>query len=115
MKGLGMFILLAIAFPFTNGFTTKKKERRHVFQYPVIQKDTALELQSSPEEQTPHPSNHNSNNNGNTKFAFAPGATPVQQVAHYYEQEDEFDVSYSVALVSCMLSLALGFGLGYGT
>lgn len=105
-----MLLLLLVACPFTNGFTTKKKERRTVFQHPTFQKDTALELQSSPEEQIPQPSNH-----GNTKFAFAPGATPVQQVAHYYEHEDEFDVSYSVALVSCMLSLALGFGLGYGT
>lgn len=113
MKSIRMYILLAIALPFTNGFTTKKKERRPVFPYPAFQKETALELQSSPEEQTPHPSHHN--HNGNTRFAFAPGATPVQQVAHYYEQEDEFDVSYSVALVSCMLSLALGFGLGYGT
>jgi hypothetical protein len=107
-----MVLLLALALPFTNGFTTKKKERRPIFQYPVFQKDTSLELQSSPEEQTPQPSNHNS---GNNKFAFAPGATPVQHVAHYYEQDDELDVSYSVALVSCMLSLALGFGLGYGT
>ena len=115
MKGIPMLLLLAIALPFTKGFTTKKKERRPVFQFPAFQTDAALELHSSPEEQPPHPSHHNHNNLGNTKFAFAPGATPVQQVAQYYEQEDEFDVSYSVALVSCMLSLALGFGLGYGT
>jgi len=30
-----------------------------------------------------------------------------------YEEEDEEDVSYEVALVSCIISLAIGFGTGY--
>mmetsp|Transcript_31647 Transcript_31647/g.74472 ORF Transcript_31647/g.74472 Transcript_31647/m.74472 type:complete len:121 (-) Transcript_31647:340-702(-) len=45
-------------------------------------------------------------------------ATPPAAVAHAaalyeYEEEDEEEVSYEVALISCIVSLAIGFGTGY--
>ena len=40
--------------------------------------------------------------------------TPAMVAALYeYEEEDEEVVSYEVALVSCIVSLAIGFGTGY--
>lgn len=40
---------------------------------------------------------------------------PASMVAalHEYEYEEEEEVSYEVALVSCVISLAIGFGTGY--
>ena len=51
----------------------------------------------------------------NQAIFFVPNGAGAVHAVQYYEVDDEPDVSYSVALVSCMLSLALGFGLGYGT
>ncbi len=104
-----MLVFLLIALSLSEGFTTKKKERRPIFQSPAFAKESPLDQQAQDEQ--PYRS---SSNSGSATFAFAPGTTPVQ-VVQYYEPEEEYDVSYSVALVSCMLSLALGFGLGYGT
>lgn len=100
-------MLLVLAFSRIEAFTTKKKERRATLQYVPFTKEAARE-QRPQEEQSAVP------NSGGATFALPPGISPVQ-VVQYYESEEEPDVSYSVALVSCMLSLALGFGLGYGT
>ncbi|KAL3925497.1 MAG: hypothetical protein SGILL_000364 [Bacillariaceae sp.] len=45
-------------------------------------------------------------------FALPPSAMTAALTAAY--EEEEPDVSYGVAMVSCVLSLALGFGIGYG-
>jgi hypothetical protein len=48
-------------------------------------------------------------------FALPPSAMVATLSAAYFEEDEEpSDVSYGVALVSCVLSLALGFGIGYG-
>lgn len=107
MRLLRLLSLLALVLSLTEGFTTKKKERRPIFQSTAFTKESSLDQQVH-EEQAHVSSTHS----GSMPFAF--GTTPVQ-VVQYYEPEEDFDVSYSVALVSCMLSLALGFGLGYGT
>ncbi len=38
------------------------------------------------------------------------GAVPIQVEV----LEDEIEIGYTTALVACVASLALGFGLGYG-
>jgi hypothetical protein len=51
-------------------------------------------------------------------FALPPTTSALSSaLSAYYEEdndEEQLDVSYGVALVSCVLSLALGFGIGYG-
>ena len=107
MKSLQWLMLLVLILSSVEAFTTKKKERRTTLQFVPFTKEAARE-QWSQEQQS------GTSNTGSAMFAFSPGTSPVQ-VVQYYEPEEEPDVSYSIALVSCMLSLALGFGLGYGT
>mmetsp|Transcript_6734 Transcript_6734/g.16535 ORF Transcript_6734/g.16535 Transcript_6734/m.16535 type:complete len:119 (+) Transcript_6734:192-548(+) len=45
-------------------------------------------------------------------FSIPPNAAMVAAL-YEYEDEDEEVVSYEVALVSCIVSLAIGFGTGY--
>lgn len=50
--------------------------------------------------------------------AFVGPSHQQQQVAEYYswlEDEEEMEISITTALVSCVLTMALGFGIGYGT
>jgi hypothetical protein len=104
MKTINVLLLLTLAFSAADAFTTptKKKERRAAFQHPSVPKDSAFD--------------HHPQEGYTSMFAFAPSTTPTTaQVVQYYEPEEEGEVPYSVALVSCMLSLAVGFGLGYGT
>jgi len=42
-----------------------------------------------------------------------PSAAMIAAAYEYEVEEDEQDVSYEVALVSCIVSLAIGFGTGY--
>ena len=102
VKAIHILLCLALAFCSAEGFTTKKKERRSHFPANSPPKEQQHEQQSFYTSDT-------------TKFAFTAGTLQGQVVQHYDPPEDEDDVSYSVALVSCMLSLAVGFGLGYGT
>ena len=46
-------------------------------------------------------------------YAFAPAqaSTDNTSVAH----EEDVEIGYATAIISCAISLALGFGLGYGT
>lgn len=105
-----MLLLLTLAFSAAEAFTTKKKERRTIFQHPVVPKESPFDQQPTQDGYAAQPNTKG----GSAMFAFAPGTTPVQ-VVQYHEPEEEAEVSYSIALVSCMFSLALGFGLGYGT
>lgn len=58
-----------------------------------------------------------SSSSSSAVFAIPPnamGAAHAHAAALYeYEEEDEEEVSYEVALVSCIVSLAIGFGTGY--
>jgi hypothetical protein len=102
MRKVIEMLFLALAFSSVEGFTTKKKERRSHFS-PT----------SQPKEQPhEHISLYSSEKTG---FASRPGTIQGQVIQHYDTPDDDEDVSYGVALVSCMLSLAVGFGLGYGT
>eukprot|EP00429_Kryptoperidinium_foliaceum_P018377 CAMPEP_0176049950 /NCGR_PEP_ID=MMETSP0120_2-20121206/24824_1 /TAXON_ID=160619 /ORGANISM="Kryptoperidinium foliaceum, Strain CCMP 1326" /LENGTH=116 /DNA_ID=CAMNT_0017383381 /DNA_START=261 /DNA_END=611 /DNA_ORIENTATION=- len=116
MMAFRSILILALAVSAASGFTTKKKDRHHRFQPAGFPKESPRENQ---QQQQPQPQVHYYTQEDGSlppgaMFAFAGGQYPAQ-VVEYYEPEEEYDVSYSVALVSCMLSLALGFGLGYGT
>ena len=85
-------------------FTTKKRERRPAFKATSVTKE------------------NNDEDSANVPCAscgqmFALLQYPMTPVAvqHYEDSEDELDIGYGTVLLSCMLSLALGFGLGYGT
>lgn len=63
---------------------------------------------------------HQAQGSGNwATFAFAPASVPAVYMASQQHQvaseDDEVVIGYSVAIISCAISLALGFGLGYGT
>jgi hypothetical protein len=111
MKAFRALLLLCLALAGADPFTTKKRERRPAFKSAAVAKD-ATEAMEEPQQA---PSATTSNNNGPMMFAFPPGTMAAAVPVHNYEVEDEVDVSYGAALVSCVLSLALGFGLGYGT
>lgn len=101
MKAIHLLLYVALAFGSAEGFTTKKKERRSHFS------------PNSPPREQHHEQSFYAGDT--TKFAFTPGTVQGQVMQYYEALEEEDDVSYGVALVSCMLSLAVGFGLGYGT
>eukprot|EP00536_Pseudo-nitzschia_multiseries_P011103 jgi/Psemu1/307909/fgenesh1_kg.362_\ len=46
-------------------------------------------------------------------YAIPPTAVAHAAALYEYEEEDEEEVSYEVALISCIVSLAIGFGTGY--
>jgi hypothetical protein len=75
--------------------SSKRKERDDTSPLPLTGSAPAFAL--------PHPATHHKG------VAMAP--------AVYNDEDDEDDelFSYGTALVSCVISLALGFTLGYGT
>jgi len=95
-KAMQVLLFLSLVICTAEGFTTKKKERRSHFPPASRPKEQQYSTDS-------------------TTLPFVPGSLHGQVVQYIDPHEEEDDVSYSVALVSCMLSLAVGFGLGYGT
>lgn len=77
----------------------------------------AFQAMSSPKKQREGMSQATAKNLNYPPFAFAPAVAQSIASQEYYskEIEDEDDISYGVVAFSCFLSLALGFGLGYGT
>ena len=108
MKAFRVILFFCLALARADPFTTKKRERP-AFKSAAVAKE-ATEAMEEPQQA---PSTTTSNNNGPMMFAHPPGTMAASIPVHHYE--DEVDVSYGAALVSCVLSLALGFGLGYGT
>jgi hypothetical protein len=82
-----------------DAFTTKKRETaRRAFKTPSVTKEETV---------TPSASSNSA------AFAFAPYV--VQYVHAEGSLEDDMAIGYGTAIASCIVSLALGFGLGYGT
>jgi hypothetical protein len=106
MKAFKTMLLFGLAlFGGADAFTTKKREKRPAFKYsPAVNNKESKEV--AREEHTPAAG-------PTTRFALPPSAAMLQQ--HGESLDEEIDVSYGTALVTCVLSLALGFGLGYGT
>lgn len=102
MKAIKTLLVLLLAVVGSDAFTTKKRERRPAFKSAPV----------SMEEQTASTSAAGSA--GGPLFAM-PSHSMAPALMHPEAAEDELDIGYGTALVSCMLSLALGFGLGYGT
>jgi hypothetical protein len=99
MKGYKTLILLLLAVFGADAFTTKQRERHPAFQNVPVVKDTPGQEHSPP------------NNTPMFAFPLMAHAVAIQQE----ESEDELDIGYGTALLSCVLSIAVGFGLGYGT
>ena len=107
MNALKVVLVLLLVICEANAFTTRKRDRRPAFKgtSPVV-----MESSTSKED---HPAL--SDASGAVMFAMH-GSPMTPAVAIIQEDaDDEIDVGYGTALVSCLLSLALGFGLGYGT
>jgi hypothetical protein len=107
MNALKVFLVLLLVICEAKAFTTRKRDRRPAFKgaSPVV-----IESSTSKEDQPTM-----SDSTGAIMFAMHGNPmTPAVAIIHE-DTEDEIDVGYGTALVSCLLSLALGFGLGYGT
>lgn len=52
---------------------------------------------------------------GTPVFAFANQAASMSPAVLPQNEDDDVLIGYGTALVSCVISLALGFSLGYGT
>lgn len=123
--------LVALLLVLSAAYTTKKPK----YKQQTKSKVTTLTFNGGATVTTLHsaelatlpPSTAKDGYKGNTPLSFAPVAA-VQQyqqmlyanlaAVHQQQQQntdDEELVSLSTALVSCLVSLALGFGLGYGT
>jgi hypothetical protein len=122
MKAFYVLVVVILAFTSTgthafvpntgsssNGNTAAQKrtnERRPAFSAaPLVEKEEIATTNNSPAV-VPGPS-------PSAIFALPPTAVSAA-LAAAYEEEETMDVSYGVAMVSCFLSLALGFGIGYG-
>ena len=109
MKAFKAILLLSLFLFGAEAFSTKKREKRPAFQYPAV-------LKGSKESREEHATQSATSKGPTTMFALPPSRTAAAIPSMYQEDSEEgVDVSYGVAMVSCMLSLALGFGLGYGT
>jgi hypothetical protein len=109
MKAFRVILLLSLALIGADAFTTKKREKRPAFQSADVFKESK---EAKEEQMAPSATSH-----GPTAMFALPPTTMAAAIPmmHQDEAEDEVDVSYGVAMVTCVLSLALGFGLGYGT
>lgn len=108
MRGIKALLLLVLAVYECSAFTTKKRDRRPTFKGAA---SAAIEVK---EDQ--HVAAVADGTTG-PMFAIPPSAVAPAVVATTSVElpEDEEDIGYGVAVVSCFISLALGFGLGYGT
>ena len=103
MKFLLFFILLLATLDNAAAFTTKKREPTRTAFKALNKKEESPASGSTATVATA---------SGNAAaLAFAPYvAYDLSQ-----EEDDEVVIGYGTAIISCALSLALGFGLGYGT
>jgi len=95
-------LLMVVLLHGSNAFTTKKRETsRRAF------KTTSVTLDQEHVTASATASHHSHNP---AAFGFAASVVPYEA-----DLDDDIAVGYGTAIVSCVISLALGFGLGYGT
>jgi hypothetical protein len=115
---LTVFLVLSTLMEGTVAFTTKNKvqerSKRPAFKGHTTSRDAppqshetvATAASSSEATTTPY-------------AAFVSAGQAVQSFGYYHhpteEEDDEELITTTTAVVACVLSLALGFGLGYGT
>lgn len=119
MKAFSFFLILLVCIHFQEAaaFTTQKREPSRV-AFQTSSRNSKEDSAAAAPGPAPAATTRGAGSSSNTAaFAFAP-AQQVQRYAEYYageELDDELVIGYGTALVSCILSVALGFGLGYGT
>lgn len=114
--------LLMSSLPSTVAFTTKKCDPAFKSKEDSPPRGSASSPTSSAPSQSivgqPHSSGqqyqHKQLHSTANHYAFAP-AVVYYQVPSEDNLDDEVVVSYATALISCAITLAIGFGLGYGT
>lgn len=113
MRLLHLVVLAMVAMMNAEAFTaTKKREpTRPAFKSAVAGTASVASNVEQHEQQHQAPP---TNREDPPVFAFKGQAmVPVQvEVVH---ADDDFEIGYTTGLVACVVSLALGFGLGYGT
>lgn len=112
-----MLMLALLSLVAVNCFTTQKKDGRPAFQFSALPSKKKDTLQHSSHPHSQHNNGGGANGSGSSAMFALPhsAAKALQAMQHPVENEDEVDVSFGVVMVSCVLSMALGFGLGYGT
>jgi hypothetical protein len=100
-------LLVAVANRHAKAFTPKNREHRTA--HPAFKAGGMVKEKEESSSSVPVP--------GSTPaFAFAnPAASMSPAVMPQHEEEDDEMIGYGTALVSCVISLALGFSLGYVT
>jgi len=108
-----LVLVLVSTFEGTAAFSTKPKHersKRPAFNMSQKNKDEATAKVGHQQKQTTTSTN-------TAAFGVHPAAAAVAygSYAHSAEEDDDELIGYGTAVVSCLLSLVLGFGLGYGT
>lgn len=98
-------MLLFVALNGATAFTAKKREptRRAFKAASSVTREETATVPSTPTSTT-----------GSNTAAFV-YVTQAPVVPYEGDLDDDIAVGYGTAIVSCVISLALGFGLGYGT
>jgi hypothetical protein len=115
MRGLSLlFLVVLVGLDGATAFTTKKHDRkRPAFKGLNLKKDEDAQPTT-----TPHAAAGPSNTAAFGVSSAAAQAGAVAYGPYYYTVEEDDDdelIGFGTAVISCVLSLALGFGLGYGT
>jgi hypothetical protein len=110
MRGLLLFVVfLLITLGRSTAFTTKKREpTRRAFKSASVNNNMKEEAAAA------SPTTAAAAGGNSAAFAFAHRAAVAHGMPHD-DLDEEVVIGYATALISCALSLALGFGLGYGT
>jgi hypothetical protein len=118
------FVVVALfmsSLPSTSAFTAKKCDPAFKAKEESPPRGSASSSASSAPSQSivgqPHSGQqhqHKPLHSTANHYAFAP-AVVYYQVPAEDNLDDEVVVSYATALISCAVTLAIGFGLGYGT
>lgn len=99
------------AFEGAAAFTTKPKHERSTSKRPAFKSvsHTADEATAEVQQQ------QTTTGGGSNTAAFVHPVAVAYGSHARTEEDDEEVIGYGTAVVSCVLSLVLGFGLGYGT
>lgn len=107
MRLFKVVVLVLATLHGSSAFTTKKRDtKRPAFQVLPANGVSVKEQQQGAARMEDSAQAHPA-----PAFAFAGQMVPVKVV----EAEDDVAVGYATGLVACVVSLALGFSLGYGT
>ena len=121
LRMMRVIMVLAVLLGGTSAFTTNKQDRKHLAYKvgPTTREESAPRTSSELHQQPTQKDHHAPTTTAAFGVNYAAQAAVAVHGPYYFTQEDDDDdenlIGFGTALVSCFVSLALGFGLGYGT